>query len=393
MKVQRMLNSASIAALLLALIGRGIHGQGLDPQDGTATFNEPAAVLNNVIPIQGRLTDENGALLNGAFEMRFAIYDAVSANYPLCSDTDTVGVDHGIFSANITCNSYDIDGRQLWLGVAVGSDVEMTPRRPIYAVPYAWTLRPGAEIINPGTTSDYAIGLYAESTATGGRGLYGRASSAAPGLHPVGVYGQADALQGTGVRGLATIGASSGYGGFFVNESATGDLIAANDQLSYSELEFRVSNDGEVYADGTYHSYGADFAELLPATVGLEPGDVLAIGPDGQLARSLEAYQPTVAGVYSTQPGFLGGTEEDKILSEVDLSQTGSVPLAIAGVAPVKASAENGAIRPGDLLVASSIPGHAMKAGPNPPTGTVVGKSLGSLEAGTGTIEILVMLQ
>jgi hypothetical protein len=391
MKGQRMVFGGLTVALLLVLIGGGIEGQELETQDGTRTVNETLAELSDVIPVQGRLTDANGAPLSGVFEMRFSIYDVASGGYPLCGDTDNVGVDNGLFSVHITCDSYDIDGRQLWLGLKVGTDLEMTPRRPLYATPYAWTLMPGAEIINTSTTLPYAIGLYAESTATGGRGLYGRASTTAPDLHPVGVYGQTDALQGTGVRGLATSGANSGYGGFFVNESASGDLIAANDLLEYTELEFRVSNNGEVYADGSFHPGGADFAELLPAVEGLEPGDLLVIGPDGQLACSSEAYQPTVVGVYSTKPGIVGGGEDGKVFSEMDLS--GAAPLAVVGLVPVKASAENGAIQPGDLLVTSATPAHAMKAGPNPPIGTVVGKALAGLETGTGVIQMLVMLQ
>ena len=52
-------------------------------------------------------------------------------------------------------------------------------------------------------------------------------------------------------------------------------------------------------------------------------------------------------------------------------------------------------IRPGDLLVASSTPGHAMRAEPNPPQGTVIGKALEKLDAsrGTGFIKMLVTLQ
>jgi hypothetical protein len=62
---------------------------------------------------------------------------------------------------------------------------------------------------------------------------------------------------------------------------------------------------------------------------------------------------------------------------------------------PVKASTENGAIAPGDLLVASSIAGHAMRAGANPPQGTVIGKAWQGLDVaqGTGVIKVLVTLQ
>ncbi|GIW12396.1 MAG: hypothetical protein KatS3mg061_3453 [Dehalococcoidia bacterium] len=52
---------------------------------------------------------------------------------------------------------------------------------------------------------------------------------------------------------------------------------------------------------------------------------------------------------------------------------------------------ENGPIQPGDLLTASSTPGEAMRAGPNPPPGTVIGKALGSLAAGHGSVPMLVL--
>jgi len=76
----------------------------------------------------------------------------------------------------------------------------------------------------------------------------------------------------------------------------------------------------------------------------------------------------------------------------VDEELEGHVPLAIAGIVPVKATTENGAIQPGDLLTTSSTPGHAMKA-TEAEAGTVLGKALGELAAGTGTINVLIMLR
>jgi len=191
-----------------------------------------------------------------------------------------------------------------------------------------------------------------------------------------------------------------------------GDFIYAVNQ-DESDVQFRVSSGGNVYADGGYRcgqnisdvltgpasvgqteasidpclrdSTPADFAEMLPAQGSPEPGDVLAIGPDGDLTPSSEAYQTTIIGVYSFRPSFLGNAQ----FADVD----GYVPLAMLGVVPVKVSAENGAIQPGDLLVASSTPGHAMKAGENPPQGTVIGKALEPLTEGTGFIQMIVTLQ
>jgi len=125
---------------------------------------------------------------------------------------------------------------------------------------------------------------------------------------------------------------------------------------------------------------------MLPGAARLEPGDVLVVGVDGLLAPSSSAFQTAVVGVYSTKPGFVGGSGDG-------VSPDGSVPLAVLGVVPVKISAENGTIVPGDLLVSSGTPGHAMKAGANPPQGTVLGKALESWDEGTGVIRMLVTLQ
>jgi hypothetical protein len=269
-----------------------------------------------------------------------------------------------------------------------------------------------------------ALGYGGYFLSTNGIGAYGHSSATrywtnlyTPGVYGtsdngVGVYGRSyswDSWPGAGVQGWGL----GNPGGEFYTYS--GNIIEGwededwEDDVSL-ELRFKVTWDGYVYADGTYTSGGADLAELLPARDGLEPGDVLVVGPDGQLARSTKAHQPTVVGVYSTEPGFLGGAEEDAGGNEFQLREgpqpasrdkvptqalaaNGKVPLAIAGIVPVKASAENGSITPGALLVASATPGHCMRAGDDPQTGTVIGKALEGLDDGTGVIKILVMLQ
>lgn len=197
-----------------------------------------------------------------------------------------------------------------------------------------------------------------------------------------------------------------------------GDFITAVNE-SEGDVQFKVTSNGTVYSDGGYHcgnnvdsqaiwvtpatsgfvmalnpgaiepclndNSPADFAEMFPTTGEPEPGDVLAIGSDGNLILSTEPYQTTIIGVRSTRPSFLGNAQF--------ADEDGYAPLALLGVVPVKASAENGAIQPGDLLVSSSIPGHAMRAGDNPPQGTVIGKALETLEDGTGFIIMVVTLQ
>jgi trimeric autotransporter adhesin len=157
--------------------------------------------------------------------------------------------------------------------------------------------------------------------------------------------------------------------------------------------QMRLDGSGNLFVRGSVNPGGADFAEMLSAEPGLEPGDVLAIGADGSLTLTTVPYQDSVAGVYSTQPGLVGGAADGE-------STEGKVPLAVAGIVPVKVTDEGGPIVPGDALTSSSTPGHAMKAAKVRvggiaffPSGVVIGKALEPLPSATGVIRALVVLQ
>ena len=276
-----------------------------------------------------------------------------------------------------------------------------------------------------------ATGVVGESYLQNGIGVYGGAQAESG--DNVGVYGSSSSPDGTGVYGNNMRG---GFAGRFVGQKAEpatleGHIVtienlatgnAGADGLAIhmkGESDkpggnvnfitfFSGSNDtavGAIEGNGSggvvYKSGGADFAELLPAVDGLEPGDVVVIGADGKLVRSSKANQTNVAGVYSTAPAFLGGMTADmeKVEARDDAAASDRAPIAVVGIVPVKVSAENGAIRPGDLLTASNTPGHAMKADPvnvggvefyRP--GTIIGKALESLDKGTGVIRVLITL-
>lgn len=174
------------------------------------------------------------------------------------------------------------------------------------------------------------------------------------------------------------------------------------------DVKFKVEGDGNAYADGAFTGGGADFAEMIKASMGaqsLEAGDVLVIDPSNprSVMTTTTPRSTLAAGIYSTKPGFVGSERDwDKAVADTDESGTytrpemkemfGEIPLAVVGIVPCKVSAENGAINPGDLLVTSSTPGHAMRD-EKPGVGTVIGKSLESLASGSGVIRVLVTLQ
>lgn len=128
------------------------------------------------------------------------------------------------------------------------------------------------------------------------------------------------------------------------------------------------------------------------STVGNSPisvPNVLVITTDGRgdVQRSSEPYSTSVAGIYAAKPGVAGRRQ-------TLANDSPDLPMAMIGIVPTMVSAENGAIHRGDLLVTASIPGYAMKGTDRSRMlGAVIGKSMGSLDSGTGMIEVLVTLQ
>jgi len=159
------------------------------------------------------------------------------------------------------------------------------------------------------------------------------------------------------------------------------------------------ASSGVIYPDGSKQITawtgvlcGGDYAESVDVAGGkkqYEPGDVLVLTSDHEndVQKSAEPYSTMVAGIYATKPGVIGRRES--------LPKTADeLPMAMVGIVPTKVTTENGPIRKGDLLVTSSLPGHAMKGTDRTRMlGAVIGKAMDSLDSGTGMIEVLVTLQ
>ncbi|MFA6131270.1 MAG: hypothetical protein WC730_03350, partial [Patescibacteria group bacterium] len=125
-------------------------------------------------------------------------------------------------------------------------------------------------------------------------------------------------------------------------------------------------------------SDSSDFAEMFPAFEPIAAGEVVIFGSnDESVARSTGAtYDQKIAGVVSTQPGFLAGS-----------NKSGNVPVALVGRVPTFVSGENGAILPGDPLTTSSKPGYAMKA---TESGMIVGYAMENFSGDTGSITVYI---
>ena len=113
-----------------------------------------ATAINRQFTYQGRLLDSAGvAVADGTYSIIFSLYDVAAGSTPIWTAKGTTGtptavsvpVSNGLFSVNlgdVTAgqNAFDISWHQdlLYLGVTVGTDSEMTPRKRLASVPYAF---------------------------------------------------------------------------------------------------------------------------------------------------------------------------------------------------------------------------------------------------------------
>jgi hypothetical protein len=180
------------------------YPQSPDVPEGTSDY----------IPIQGRLMDSDGVLVSdGSYQLTFRIYGQYSGGTPFCERSRIVSVNNGLFSTFFEGTGCSIDGRQLYLGVQVEDDPEMTPRQYIDTVPIAWTLRPGAVISD---TLSGTSNLHIENWGTGGRGLRS--------------YAMDQSSVNFGIVGASR--SPNGFGGYFYNNGGGVGLLAFTDASS-----------------------------------------------------------------------------------------------------------------------------------------------------------------
>ncbi|MCK5493530.1 MAG: hypothetical protein KAJ14_10510 [Candidatus Omnitrophica bacterium] len=216
---------------------------------------------------------------------------------------------------------------------------------------------------NSATNINSGIAIYGTGTiygvegvtnaATNGTGVFGWASASVNGINH-GVYGQSNATgdQSCGVRGVSVANSGVVYGVYGRAASPAG-------YSGYFTGAQGVYVNGNCYA--TTRTGGAiDVAEYISVTENtssIKSGDVVIIDSNNSLSVILsnKPYDRTVAGIISTNPGYLLGVDEEN-------GNKGDVKLTLAGRVPCKVTDEGGHIKVGDLLTTSSKPGYAMKA-------------------------------
>jgi hypothetical protein len=229
-----------------------------------------------------------------------------------------------------------------------------------------FTSTSNAEAAIVGRNTANWVGVYGESV--GSIGVWGKSSTG------IGMQGETGAAYNAGVIGYCSNVA--GWGGYFKN-TAGGVGLRVDGAAQVATLDILG---------------GADIVEgFKTGERPLEPGTVVVIDEShpGELRACRGSYDHRVAGVVSGAGGISPG---------LHIGQKGALdgdtPIAMSGRVYVRCSAENGAIRPGDLLTTAGVEGCAMRATDSRRShGTVLGKAMTALDHGTGLVLVLVNLQ
>ncbi len=232
--------------------------------------------------------------------------------------------------------------------------------------------------------------------ATGGDDGVNGTSEYGYGVHGYSSNDYAGYFYSATYRGVYSSSASGYFAGYFINRGGS------------DSAGLRV--DGTLYVTGAKTGFVVDIA-VNEGEEPLETGDVVVVTG---FTDPVAGETPVMRVQRATEAGSTGvvGVVEQEFIVESPVGDTprpaGEDANAARGtaIAPgqflsvvtlgafrlIKADASYGAIRPGDLLVSSPNPGYAMRSD-DPQPGSIIGKAMGELETGMGSIPAIVTLQ
>ncbi len=234
----------------------------------------------------------------------------------------------------------------------------------------------------------------------------------ANGANAIALTGSSSQISTYGADGLEQIRLwGSSFGEILLNDSSAENRTAVklsangtaggllqlfrNDGIATVTIDADVTGEGRVTTQVLQVTGGADLSEqfdIHSADAEFKPGLIVCIDPDkpGRLVTSSVAYDKTVAGIVSGA----GGVKPGMLMGQRGTAADGQHPVALTGRVYCWVDADQGAIRPGDLITTSDTPGHGMKVNDSSRAqGAVIGKAMSSLMAGRGLVLVLVSLQ
>ena len=150
--------------------------------------------------------------------------------------------------------------------------------------------------------------------------------------------------------------------------------------LSAASGSGQILGNWTLGASATLQATYADLAERYAADAEYEPGTVLIIGGTAEVTTTDRRGNAAIAGIVSTNPAYTLNEEAGNDITHPYIALKGRVPCKVVGP-----------ISKGDLLVTSSVLGHAERAHANDNPNAVLGRALEDFEdTFGGLIEVMV---
>ncbi len=251
----------------------------VEPSGGEVT-----AVITPVIGFQGRLV-EGGSPVTGNRVMTFKLFSSLGATSPIWLETKTVSVTNGLFQTALG-DTEPFEGymnqiaHEMWLEISVGGTV--LPRQQLMGAPYAFTLAPGAWVIDNSSFSS----AYFQNLGSG-NGIAGYAASDGSGIEGVSSAGVGVSGRSTSGHGVETFSEGTGFNGtsLYARAYNAGGIAAwvHNDSSVSTDAALIISNDG---SGALLKGYGGNGGE-----------HEVAILNDGTIKQALVADGLVKAGV------------------------------------------------------------------------------------------------
>lgn len=190
----------------------------------------------------------------------------------------------------------------------------------------------------------------------------------------------------TGARVLTTSTVQGTANQVTVTPTASALTVSLPSTLDITVQNLRSTGSSKVYgawtlnAGATFQATYADLAERYAADAEYTPGTVLVIGGSAEVTTTERHGHTAVAGIVSTNPAFTLNAEAGNNITHPYIALKGRVPCRVVGP-----------ISKGDLLVTSTVSGHAERAHANDNPNAVLGRALEDFEdTSAGLIEVMV---
>ena len=271
-------------------------GEGVQPQGGVGI----QALMGTAFTYQGQLK-KAGNPVSGTCDFQFSLWDAAGSGSPPTggnqigiTQTATISVTNGLFTAQIDFGADAFQGNARWLQIAVkcAGDVSYTtlsPRQPLTPAPYALAL-PGLWT-QQHDTSPNLIGGYSGNSVTAG------------------VYGAT--IGGGGSSGYTNVvtGSFSTVGGGRANTAGEWGATVAGG------VEHKATGRSSTIGGGNGNTASAYVATVSGGGANSASADGATVG--GGMHNNSSGGQATVGGgVYNTASGYaatIGGGESNLI--------------------------------------------------------------------------------